>query len=91
MLSKMQLDFWPTLNTTGDQQLDINKLALSLVKSSEDVDNYIRFDDKNGIYIYYSLIRINKSLAEAGVKRLPFSVVLLAVRTIKALATTACA
>ncbi len=57
-----------TLNTNSDKQLDINSLALSLTKSSEDVDNYISFDEKSNIYRYYSLIRINKSVAEAGIK-----------------------
>jgi len=57
-----------TLNTNGDIQLDINKLALSLAEASEDVDNDMGFDEKKGIYRYYSLIRINKSLAEAGIK-----------------------
>lgn len=57
-----------TLNTNDDQRLDTNSLTLSLIKTAEDADNYISFDEKSGIYRYYSLIGINKSLAEAEVK-----------------------
>lgn len=57
-----------TLNTNGDQRLDTNSLALSLTKMAEDIDNYILFSNISGIYRYYSLIGINKSQAEAGVK-----------------------
>ena len=46
-------------------ELDIDKLALSLAQASEDAGNYISFDQKNGIYRYYTLIRLNKFVAEA--------------------------
>jgi len=48
-------------------ELDVDKLTLSLAQASEDAGNYVSIDEKNGIYRYYSLIRINKSVAEAQV------------------------
>ena len=53
---------------SGDKALDVDDLVPSLTKSAEDVDSYIVFDAKNGTYRYYSLIRINKSVAEADVR-----------------------
>ena len=48
--------------------MDVYNLVPSLLKSAEDVDSYIDFDAKNGTYRYYSLIRVNKSVAEADVR-----------------------
>lgn len=56
------------LHATGESGMDVYNLVPSLLKSAEDVDSYIDFDAKNGTYRYYSLIRVNKSVAEADVR-----------------------
>lgn len=57
-----------SLNVNGGNPLDINKLVDNLVSAAEKADSYMRFDEQTKTYRYYSLLRINKSLAEAGIK-----------------------
>ncbi|MDH4553836.1 tetratricopeptide repeat protein [Pseudomonas sp. BN417] len=56
-----------TLNASNDQ-LDSVRLATDLSASAEVVDSHVVLDEQSGIYRYYSLLRVNKSLAEAGTK-----------------------
>jgi tetratricopeptide (TPR) repeat protein len=51
----------------GDK-LDSVQLAAQLSNSAEVVDSHVTLDEENGVYRYYSLLRVNKSVAEAGTR-----------------------
>ena len=55
-----------TLSAKGGE-LDIEKLTFSLAHAAEEAGNYVSYDQKLGSYRYYSLICINKAVAEAQV------------------------
>lgn len=56
-----------TLNATGGE-LDIENLTLYLAQASDDAGSYVNYDEKAEIYRYYSLIIINKTVAEVQLK-----------------------
>lgn len=56
-----------TLKTTDEDQLSINNLVFSLTESAEEADSYSTLDKISGIFRYYTLIRINKSIADAKI------------------------
>jgi len=62
--------FLSNMLRSGNEFDDIksNSLASSLINTAEEVESYIKYDNGTNNYRYYSLIGINKSLAEAEVK-----------------------
>lgn len=57
-----------TLMPSVGNQLDSVKLAEQLSNSAEVVDNHVSLHKQSGIYRYYSLLRVNKSLAGANTR-----------------------
>lgn len=53
-----------TLKNTDENHAELKQLVLSL---AEDADNFSTLDKASGIFRYYSLIKINKSLVDAKI------------------------
>ncbi|WP_148046533.1 hypothetical protein [Pseudomonas vranovensis] len=53
-----------TLQASMENSGPVDPLVDTLARSAEEVDNHITYDEKTGLYRYYSLIRVNRFQAQ---------------------------
>ncbi|MGH8380841.1 hypothetical protein [Pseudomonas sp.] len=57
-----------TVQASMDSTGRVDPLEGTLTSPAEEVDNHITYDEKTGLYRYYSLVRVNRSQAQSSTR-----------------------
>ncbi|WP_447789257.1 hypothetical protein [Pseudomonas farris] len=57
-----------TLQASMDGTGSVDPLVDTLTRSADEVDNHITYDEKTGLYRYYSLVRVNRFQAQSNTR-----------------------